>query len=112
MSVAALDNAKSELFRALGHPVRIRVLELLYDGPKTVGHLLDAVAIESSGLSHQLAVLRGTGLVVVRRDGTTAEYSLSTGDVADLLHAAHHVLTSLALGQGRLLAELRVEHTW
>jgi ArsR family transcriptional regulator len=110
--VAPPDNAKSELFRALGHPVRIRVLELLHDGPKTVRHLLDSIAIEDSGLSHQLAVLRGTGLVVVRRDGDTAEYSLGTGEVAELLSAAHRVVISLALGQGRLPAELRVEHTW
>lgn len=109
---APLDNAKSELFRALGHPVRIRVLELLHDGPKTVRHLLESITIEGSGLSHQLAVLRGTGLVVAKRGGNTVEYSLSAGEVTDLLGAAHKVLTGLALGQGRLLAELRVEHTW
>jgi ArsR family transcriptional regulator len=105
-----LDQAKSELFRALGHPVRIRVLELLDDGPKTVRHLLDATAIEASRLSQQLAVLRGTGLVLARREGNTMKYSLGTDEVTDLLRAARQVLTHLRLGQGRLLAELRVEH--
>lgn len=113
MSVAAaLDNARSELFRALGHPVRVRVLELLHDGPKTVRHLLEATALEGSGLSHQLAVLRGTGLVVARRDGNTVEYSLGAAEVAALLLAAREVVAGLAAGQGQLLAELRVEHTW
>ena len=105
-----LDQAKSELFRALGHPVHIRVLELLEDGPKTVRQLLDTMAIEASRLSQQLAVLRGTGLVVAKRDGNTVEYSLSADEVTDLLRTARQVLTHLALGQGLLLAELCVEH--
>jgi ArsR family transcriptional regulator, arsenate/arsenite/antimonite-responsive transcriptional repressor len=65
-----LYQAKSELFRALGHPVRIRVLELLDDGPKTVRQLLDAIAVEASRLSQQLAVLRGTGLVTAAATAT------------------------------------------
>ncbi|PXY17000.1 MULTISPECIES: ArsR/SmtB family transcription factor [Pseudonocardiaceae] len=105
-----LEQAKSELFRALGHPVRIRVLELLDDGPKTVRQLLDVIAIEASRLSQQLAILRRTGLVVAQRDGNTVAYSLSTAEVTDLLRTARQVLAHRTLGQGRLLAELRLEH--
>lgn len=105
-----LCEATSELFRALGHPVRIRVLELLEDGPKSVRQLLEVIAIGAARLSQQLAVLRGTGLVLARRDGNTVEYSLSAGEVTDLLRTARQVMTHVTLGQGRLLAELRLEH--
>ncbi|MCE7007005.1 metalloregulator ArsR/SmtB family transcription factor [Kibdelosporangium philippinense] len=106
----SLCEAKSALFRGLAHPVRVRVLELLDEGPKTVRQLLDAIAIEGSRLSQQLTVLRGTGLVATRRAGNTVEYSLSTPEVTELLHAARQVLTHVTLGQGQLLAELRLEH--
>ncbi len=104
-----LYEAKSELFRGLGHPVRIRVLELLDEGPKTVRQLLDAIAIGASRLSQQLAVLRGIGLVAAHRTGNTVQYSLSTSEVAALLRTARQVLTHLTLRQRRLLAELRLE---
>ncbi|MFD1049548.1 ArsR/SmtB family transcription factor, partial [Kibdelosporangium lantanae] len=55
------------MFQSLGRPVRIRVLELLDDGPRTVRRLIDAIRIGPSRLSQQLAVLRTAGLVVGRR---------------------------------------------
>lgn len=101
--------AKAELFRALSNPVRIRVLELLHDGPKRVRQLLADIAVDASRLSRQLAILRGAGLVAARRDGTTVECSLSTDEVAALLSTAWRVLTNLAVEQEELLAHLRVE---
>ncbi|WNV84856.1 helix-turn-helix domain-containing protein [Umezawaea sp. Da 62-37] len=70
------------------------------------------MAIEESALSHQLAVLRGTGLVIARHVGTAVEYSLSSDEVAGVLRAAHEVLANSALGQERPPAVSRVEHTW
>jgi hypothetical protein len=49
---------KAEFFWMLGHPVRIRVLELLQDGPKPVRDLLAEIDIEPSSVSQQLAILR------------------------------------------------------
>ena len=66
-----------------------------------------------SELSPHLAMLRRTGPVVVaKRDGYTVESLLSASEVADLLPTAHRVLTPvpLGVGQGLLLAELRLEH--
>jgi ArsR family transcriptional regulator len=102
-----LYKAKAELFRTLGHPVRIRVLELLQDGPRPVRDLLDATAVEASNLSQQLAVLRRAGLVTSSREGATVLYTLSTSDVADLMLAARRILTSMLSDQEGLLAELR-----
>lgn len=102
-----LYQAKAEFFRTLGHPARIRVLELLQDGPTPVRDLLAAIDIEASSLSQQLAVLRRTGLVSSTREGNTVVYALSTPDVAELLQAARRILTEMLTDQGELLAELR-----
>jgi len=102
-----LYQAKAEFFRMLGHPVRIRVLELLQEGPLPVRELLAAIEVEPSGLSQQLAVLRRSGIVSSRREGSTVVYALASGDVADLMRAARRILTEMLAGQGELLAELR-----
>ena len=102
-----LHQAKAELFRTLGHPVRIRVLELLQDGPRPVHELLDEIDVEPSNLSHQLAVLRRAGIVASTRESSAVLYSLGTNDVADLMIAARRLLTDVLSDQQTLLAELR-----
>ncbi|WP_405541535.1 ArsR/SmtB family transcription factor [Streptomyces phaeochromogenes] len=102
-----LYQAKAEFFRMLGHPVRIRVLELLQAGPLPVRELLAAIEVEPSGLSQQLAVLRRSGIVSSRREGSTVVYALAGGDVADLMGAARRILTEMLAGRNELLAELR-----
>ena len=102
-----LYEAKAEFFRMLGHPVRIRVLELLQDGPAPVRDLLAAIEIEPSSLSQQLAVLRRSGIVTATRAGSTVVYELTGGDVAELLGSARRVLSVLAAGRQDLLDELR-----
>lgn len=101
-----LYEAKAEFFRTLGHPARIRVLELLSEGECAVHELLAQIEIEPSNLSHQLAVLRRTGLVVQeRRDGAVI-YSIAAPEVRDLLLAARHVLVDVIDEQLELRAEL------
>ncbi|GGU41249.1 ArsR/SmtB family transcription factor [Lentzea flava] len=102
-----LYQAKAEFFRMLGHPVRIRVLELLQDGPKAVWELLAEIRVEPSSLSAQLAVLRRSGIVTATREGSTVVYALAGADVAELLAAARRILTELLVGQNELLAQLR-----
>ena len=101
-----LYQAKAELFRTLGHPIRIRVLELLQNGPRPVSELLRELDIEASALSQQLAVLRRAGFVVSTRRGTSVSYELAASDVAELMQAARRFLTEVLAGQGELLAEL------
>ncbi len=59
--------AKAEFFRVLGHPARVRILELLRDGERGVGELQAALNLDSSGTSQHLGVLRRQGLDL--RDG-------------------------------------------
>lgn len=109
MTGTPLHRAKADLFRTLGHPVRVRVLEMLLEGPRPVHELLADIEVEPSNLSQQLAVLRRAGLVSSSREGTTVTYTLSSPEVADMMAAARAVLTNVISGQQSLLADLQAE---
>ncbi|MFE9689116.1 ArsR/SmtB family transcription factor [Micromonospora sp. NPDC005806] len=102
-----LYQAKAEFFKTLGHPARIRVLELLAEREHAVSELLPHVGIEAAHLSQQLAVLRRASLVVTRRDGSTVYYSLVSPQVAELLAVARRILTEVLTSQAELLGDLR-----
>ena len=101
-----LYQAKAEFFRTLGHPARIRILELLSERDHAVHELLEMIDIEPSNLSQQLAVLRRTSLVVSQRRGGEVIYSVSVPEVRDLLLAARSILSGIIAVQGELDAEL------
>ena len=101
-----LYQAKAEFFKTLGHPARIRILELLSERDHAVHELLERIAIEPSSLSQQLAVLRRTSLVVSHRNGTEVVYSVSVPEVRELLLAARSVLSEIIASQGALEAAL------
>ena len=106
-----VPEAKAELFRALAHPARIRVLEVLADGECSVGAMQPLVGIESSHLSQQLAVLRRAGLVTTRKEGATVHYSLRAPELAGLLAAAKQFLIVSLSESTELLAGLRAAGT-
>jgi ArsR family transcriptional regulator len=101
-----LYQLKAEFFKTLAHPARIRVMELLAEREHAVAELLPEVGIEPANLSQQLAVLRRAGLVVARKQGATVHYSLTSGEVAELLAVARRILTSVLAGQVELLEDL------
>ena len=99
-----LYQAKAEFFKTLGHPARIRILELLSDRDHAVHELLEAIAIEPSNLSQQLAVLRRTSMVVSHRQAGEVVYSISVPEVRDLLLTARRILSGLVAVKGGELA--------
>lgn len=102
-----LYQLKAEFFKTLGHPARIRVLELLSEREHAVAELLPEVGIEPAHLSQQLAVLRHANLVVTRKEGSTVYYSLASPRIAELLGVARVILSGVLAGQAELLADLR-----
>ncbi|MCB5167741.1 metalloregulator ArsR/SmtB family transcription factor [Streptomyces bambusae] len=102
-----LYQLKSEFFKTLGHPVRIRVLELLSVREHAVAEMLPEVGVEAAALSQQLAVLRKSNLVLTRREGSTVFYRLASPELAELLRVARGILTGVLQGQAELLADLR-----
>ncbi|MEU6661950.1 metalloregulator ArsR/SmtB family transcription factor [Streptomyces sp. NPDC046821] len=103
-----LYQLKAEFFKTLGHPARIRVLELLSEREHAVAEMLPEVGIEPAHLSQQLAVLRRANLVVTRKEGSNVYYSLTSPHVAELLRVARTILTGVLSSQAELLADLRV----
>ncbi len=87
-----IHEIKAALFKSLGHPVRVRLLELLTPGERPVSELIAATGLEASHLSQHLTVLRRTGLVTARRTGNAVHYSLAHPSVVDLLTAARTFL--------------------
>jgi len=102
-----LYQLKAEFFKTLGHPARIRVLELLSRREHAVAEMLPEVGIEAANLSQQLAVLRRAGLVITRKEGSNVYYSLTSPQVAELLAVARSILTGVLSGQIELLEDLR-----
>jgi ArsR family transcriptional regulator len=99
--------AKAEFFKALAHPARIRVLELLSEREHSVSEMLPQVGIEPAHLSQQLSLLRKMNLVVTRKEGSTVFYSLVSPQVAELLVVARRILTEVLTSQVGLLDDLR-----
>lgn len=85
-----------ELFKALAHPARVRVLDVLASGPASVADLCSATGLKPSHLAGQLAQLRAQHLVTGRRTDGRLQYWLSVPEVADLLYAAESVLSARA----------------
>jgi len=87
----SLQGFKADLFKALGHPARIRILELLRDGEKRVTELQLALGTEGSTASQQLAILRMKNLVDTRKSGNNIYYRLRDRQVNDLLAVARRM---------------------
>lgn len=100
---------KAQLFRVLGHPVRIRILELLGEGERTVGDLQAQLDLDSSGTSQHLGALRQLGLLDARREGTSVYYRIKDPRVSQLLAVARQILTSALADSHALLADLAGE---
>lgn len=102
-----ISELKAELFKALAHPARVRVLELLTEGERSVSDMQPIVGIETSHLSQQLGVLRRAGLLTTRKEGSSVIYSISDPQLIDLLAIAKRILINSLLQSQGLLADLR-----
>jgi len=105
---------KADFFKTLAHPARIRVLELLRDGERSVGELIPEVGLEASHLSQQLGILRRANVLQSRKQGSTVYYSVTDPRIFELLEVAKAILTTTLSESRQLLAELEsldfVEH--
>ncbi|WP_199184383.1 metalloregulator ArsR/SmtB family transcription factor [Cryobacterium sp. Y62] len=100
---------KSDLFKALGHPLRVQVLEQLVAGERSVGSLAEALGCELSHLSQQLGVLRRAGVVVTRREGNSIFYALRDQGAVELLTAAKRMVLASLTDSHALLRHLEQE---
>jgi DNA-binding transcriptional ArsR family regulator len=101
-----VHEVKANLFRVLGHPARVRILELLRGGERSVGALQAELGLDSGGTSQHLAALRRIGLVESRREGTSVFYRVDDEHVFELLEAARTIITRRLAAQQSILSEL------
>ena len=104
-----LQGLKAQFFKALAHPVRIRILEILVKGEVRVQDLQKVLALDQPIVSQQLARLRSTGIVVSRKEGTTTFYGVADPEMGDLLRVAKRILNRRLVGVQSLLRELADE---
>jgi DNA-binding transcriptional ArsR family regulator len=104
-----IHTIKAEFFAVLGHPARVRILELLRDGDKTVGELQTALDLDSSSTSQHLAALRRRGLVESCKVGTAVRYSVHDPRVFQLLEIARQMISANLAETVALLEELSAD---
>lgn len=106
----ALRNFKADFFKALSHPVRIKILELLRPGELSVTELQDHLGIESSGVSQNLSVLRHQNIVESRKVGTTVYYRVCDAEVFELLDVARRIFNNRLINARSTLEQLQEEN--
>ena len=104
-----LRQFKAEFFKALAHPLRIAILELLRDGPMSVGGLQERTGVAGSSISQQLAVLRGRGIVIAERSGTTVHYHVADPEIHSLLDTARQIFYAHLSNNAELLRLVEAE---
>jgi len=105
--VDELQTFKAQFFRALAHPTRIRMLEILVRGGRTVQELQEALTLDQPVVSQQLAVLRNQGIVSAQQEGSSVRYTLRDPLVGGLLDLARRIFNNHFDNTQGLLRELR-----
>jgi DNA-binding transcriptional ArsR family regulator len=105
----SLQLFKADFFRALAHPIRIRILEVLGSGERSVQELQQALGLEQPIVSQQLAILRGKNVVTPRKLGTTVRYALSDPLITKLLSVARGIFNNHFVDTQTMLKELQRE---
>jgi DNA-binding transcriptional ArsR family regulator len=109
-AIGPLQTFKAGFFKALAHPVRIRILEVLVKGDRTVQELQEQLGLEQPVVSQQLAVLRSSQVVVGTKAGVSVRYAVRDPLVGDLLDLARRIFNHQLTGSQDLLRQLRREH--
>jgi len=104
-----LQAFKAAFFRALAHPLRIRILELLVQGDRSVQELQEALGVDQPVVSQQLAVLRANNIVSGKKEGVSVRYALRDPLVGNLLLTARQIFNNHLVGTQDLLRQLRRE---
>ncbi|AKF95605.1 metalloregulator ArsR/SmtB family transcription factor [Brevibacillus laterosporus] len=104
-----IQQFKAEFFKALAHPLRIRILEVLCEGDKNVNELQAILGTEGSAVSQQLAVLRNKNVVSGTKEGTSVIYSLRDPLIKDLLKVSKQIFDNHLVDAISLLKNMRDE---
>ena len=109
MAASPLQVFKARFFRALAHPVRIKILEILVKHDRTVQELQDALGLDQPIVSQQLAVLRHQHIVTFQKRGLSVRYAVRDPAVKELLSVARRIFDNHLVDTRGMLRELRRE---
>jgi DNA-binding transcriptional ArsR family regulator len=98
-SMDAYDR-QAELIKALAHPVRLQIMDLLRDGEQCVCHIEAVLGLRQAYISQQLMTLRKVELVADRKDGLRVYYHVPDPSVYAVVDAARSVVSRQAQKQG------------
>ena len=104
-----LRRFKAELFKALSHPGRIKMLEALRAGEKTVGELQALLDDEPGSASQHLALLRARHIVVGRKEGNNMFYSVRDPLLFRILDAAREIFSKQLVDSQEMLSYVQEE---
>ncbi len=88
----ALYQRKAEIIKAVGHPLRVAVVDFLKDGEKCVCDIAEHVGSERSNVSRHLAVMLKAGVLQCRKEGLQVYYELRTPCILNFLNCAAQTL--------------------
>lgn len=74
-------------FKALGHPVRYKIVKYLMDSPRCVCNLNDDIGFSQSNLSQHLRILKDAKILKSEKSGLNIEYSISNEGVKDIIES-------------------------
>ncbi|HEO8419667.1 ArsR/SmtB family transcription factor [Niallia sp. FSL W8-0635] len=89
-----IQQFKADFFKALAHPLRIKILEILAQGDKSVNEILELLELEGSAVSQQLSILRSKNIVIGNKDGNRVIYSLRDPAIIELLSVAKKIFNN------------------
>jgi ArsR family transcriptional regulator len=100
---------KAEFFKALAHPLRIRILELLLEGERSVQEIQSELEVDQPIVSQQLAILRAKNIVEPRKQGAAIRYAVRDRALGELLSVARKIFNNHLMGTQTMLRELTRE---
>jgi DNA-binding transcriptional ArsR family regulator len=101
-----LQEFKSEFFKALASPLRIKILDELREGELSVSDLASRLNVEQANVSQQLAVLRAKNIVIGRKQANNIYYRCTDPTIFRLLDAAKEIFNNHLVGVKDMLETL------
>ena len=97
---------QAEIFKAIGHPIRLQIVKFLQDGERTVTEIVKAVNAEQSNVSRHLSLLRQAGVLSSRKEGLKVYYSLRIPNLTQILTCVNEVVRSRLKSNEEVLAKM------
>lgn len=83
-----------KIFKALGHPIRYKIVKFLYDGPKCVCKLNENIEFSQANLSQHLKILKEAGILSSEKVGMNTHYRISSEEIKNIINSVDKLVMS------------------